>query len=151
MIAKCNKTKLFVSVEWGLGHPKYLIIYKKSVRNERVKKTLEPVLASVAVIIVGYRGPIPIAWTNDIVYERLAPGLLRELHKRNPTYRPRQRRHKHFQWLTEEVGEPKLKSHFDGILALMRAAPNWRRFKDMLNRAYPKKWDQLFLDFPNIE
>jgi len=59
MIAKFNKTKSFVSVEWGLGHPKYLIIYKKSVRNERVKKVLDPVLASVAVIMIGYRGPIP--------------------------------------------------------------------------------------------
>jgi len=61
MIAKFNKTKSFVSVEWGLGHPKHLIIYKKSVRNERVKKVLDPVLASVAEIIVCNRGPIPIA------------------------------------------------------------------------------------------
>jgi len=47
--------------KWGLGHPKYLIIYKKSVQNERVKKVLDPVLASVAEIIVCNRGPIPIA------------------------------------------------------------------------------------------
>jgi len=59
MIAKFNKTKSLLSVEWGLGHPKYLIIYKKSVRNERVKKVLDPVLASVAVIMIGYRGPTP--------------------------------------------------------------------------------------------
>lgn len=85
-------------------------------------------------------------WTNDLVYERLAPGVLDELRKRNPIYKAGQRRRKLFQFLSEEVGEPKLKSHFDGLIALAKAAPNWRRFKEMVNRVYPKKWDQLLLD-----
>ena len=85
-------------------------------------------------------------WTNDMVYERLAPGVLDELQKLNPTYKSGQRHHKHFQYLSEKVGEPKLRSHFDGLIALAKAAPNWRKFKDMVNRVYPKKWDQLRLD-----
>jgi hypothetical protein len=62
MAAKLNETKSFVTVEWGPGHAKHLIIYKKSVRNVRVKKVLDPVLASVAEIIVCNRDPIPIAY-----------------------------------------------------------------------------------------
>ena len=85
-------------------------------------------------------------WTNDMVYERIAPGVLDELKKRNPTYKTGQRRHKHFQFLSEKVGEPKLRSHFDGLIALAKAAPNWRKFKEMVNKVYPKKWDQLLLD-----
>jgi hypothetical protein len=88
-------------------------------------------------------------WTNDLVYDRLAAGVLDELKRRNPTYKPGQRRHKLFQFLSEEVGEPKLRSHFDGLIALAKAAPNWRKFKEMANRVYPKKWDQLLLDFPD--
>jgi len=43
----------------GAGYANCLIIHKKSSRNERVKKVLDPVLASVAEIIVCNRGPTP--------------------------------------------------------------------------------------------
>ena len=48
-------------------------------------------------------------------------------------------RNKYFQWFTPDVGHPKLKEHLIGVMALMRAAPNWSRFKGDLNRAFPKK------------
>jgi hypothetical protein len=38
---------------------KYLIIYKKILRNVRFKKILGPILASVAFIMAVYRDPIP--------------------------------------------------------------------------------------------
>lgn len=90
-------------------------------------------------------------WTNDIVYERMAPGVLAELQKRNPTIKPGARKHKHFQFLTDNVGDPALKGHFDGILALQRAASNWRVFQSLLNRAYPKFPPMPELDFPDAE
>ena len=77
--------------------------------------------------------------TNDIVYERLETGVLKELQKQNPPIEPGRRKHKHHQWLTEDVGDPKLREHLAGVIALMKAAPNWRRFVDMLNRVYQKK------------
>lgn len=85
-------------------------------------------------------------YTNDLIYERLAPGLLNELKKRNPTTRPGVRKHKHFQFLTDEVGDPALRRHFDGVLALQRASTNWDSFKRLINKAYPKFGDQLSLD-----
>ena len=82
-------------------------------------------------------------YTNDIVYDRLAPGVLDELKRINPPVSPGRRRHKHFQWLTGDVGHPKLKEHLAGVMALMRAAPNWGAFKRALQRAYPKLNEQI--------
>lgn len=76
-------------------------------------------------------------YTNDIVYARIAPEVLAELKRRNPTISPGRRRHKHTQWFTPEFGHPKLKEHLASVRALMRAASNWTRFKGSLNRAFP--------------
>lgn len=85
-------------------------------------------------------------WTNDFVYDRLAPGVLKELQRLNPTDIHGRRQTTHHQWFNTDYGHPKLKEHISGVLALMRAAPNWRTFKSMLNRAYPKFGEQLMLD-----
>lgn len=84
-------------------------------------------------------------YTNDIVYDRLAPGVLDALRRKNPTTLKGYRKHKHHQWLTGDVGNPALKGHLEGTMALMRAAPNWRRFTEMLNRAYPKYGENIAL------
>ena len=86
-------------------------------------------------------------YTNDIVYDRLAPGVLDELRRINPPVSPGRRRHKHFQWLTGDVGHPKLKEHLVGVMALMRAAPNWGAFQRSLQRAYPKLNETIPLPF----
>jgi hypothetical protein len=75
-------------------------------------------------------------YTNNIVYRRLAPGVLEELRKNNPVIDGR-RKHKHFQWLTGDIGDPKLRSHIDGVLALMRVSDSWEQFKKFLNKAFP--------------
>ncbi len=90
--------------------------------------------------------PIVGKYINDVVYERLAPGVLRELKKINPPDEKRGHKQRHG-WLTEEIGHPKLRDHLMGIIALMRAAPNWASFKRMLERAYPKKGNKG--DFSN--
>jgi len=77
------------------------------------------------------------AYTKDFVYKRLAPGVYEELLEKNPVIDGR-RKHKLFQWLTGEIGHPKLRSHLDGLLALMRISDSWPQFKIFLNRAYPK-------------
>jgi len=76
--------------------------------------------------------------TNNLVYARLAPGVLKELQERNPVLETGRRRHKHFQWLTEDLGHPKLKDHIVAITALMRASVNWQSFTELLERAFPK-------------
>ena len=84
-------------------------------------------------------------YTNDIVYARLAPGVLDELQKRNPKNERGSRKSAHFQWLTEDVGHPALAQHLYGVIGFMRAADSWEEFKRILDRAFPKRGDTLQL------
>ena len=86
-------------------------------------------------------------YTNDFVYSRIAPGVLRELQKRNPVQDSGNRRSKHHQWFTPEPGHSKLKEHLAGVLALMRVAPSWDWFKRNITKAYPKLNEQFPLEF----
>ena len=90
-------------------------------------------------------------YTNDIVYDRLPEGVLDELRRKNPTVKPGQRRHRHHQWLTGDVGHPKLRDHLIGVLALMRAAPNWDVFKRTLVRSYKKRNEDVPLPLGDDE
>lgn len=84
-------------------------------------------------------------YTNDIVYERLAPGILEELQQRNPTQEDGGRIRKHHQFLTDDIGHPALAQHLHAVIGLMRASATWGQFKTMLDRAFPKKGTQLEL------
>lgn len=77
-------------------------------------------------------------WTDDFVYQRIAPGLLAELREKNPRQETGRRSAKHHQWFNPERGHPALKEHISGVIALLRAAETWEGFKRGLNRAYPK-------------
>jgi len=85
-------------------------------------------------------------YTNDVVYDRLAPGVLEELRRINPPDDRGQRKHKHHQWLTPDIGHPKLRDHINGVLALMRASKTWGDFKRLLNKAFPKRGANWELD-----
>jgi hypothetical protein len=80
-------------------------------------------------------------WTNDLIYQRMAPGLLNELERRNPKNEKGYRPHRHFQFLTDEIGEPKLREYFGGLLALARANTSWKKFYEMVEKAFPKPPD----------
>ena len=83
-------------------------------------------------------------YTKDIVYERLAPGILEELERKNPVENGT-RRARHHQWLTADVGHPALSQHLHSTVTLMRAADSWEQFKKMLDRSLPKRGDTLLL------
>jgi hypothetical protein len=91
------------------------------------------------------RPQIVASYTKDIVYARLAPGILKELEARNPKDEKGHRRAKHHQWLTEDVGHPALAQHLYAVIGLMRLADSWDQFKRMIDRAYPKRGDSLQL------
>ena len=65
----------------------------------------------------------------------------------------------HHQFLTEDIGHPKLAQHLYGIIGLMRIADEagevttvWDNFMRMVDRAYPRRGDTLQLDlFQNDE
>lgn len=89
-------------------------------------------------------------YTNDLVWERLAPGIREELEARNPKNERGQRSKKHHQWLTEDVGHPALAQHLYALIGLMRVSANgdWDGFYRMVQKAFPKKGDTLFLPLP---
>ena len=90
-------------------------------------------------------------WTNELIYDRLAPGLLKELRRKNPKNEKGYRDHKHFQFLTDEIGEPRLREFFGGLIALARASTNWRKYYSMVNRAYPPFDKTIEMDFPDTD
>ena len=77
-------------------------------------------------------------YTKDIVYERLAPGVCMELERLNPSDKQGNRKRKHHQWLTDEIGHPALSEHLHTVLAFMRISNTWQQFKDKMDKAFPK-------------
>lgn len=76
--------------------------------------------------------------TNNIVYDRLAPGVREELQKgvpRNEAGRPTA---KYFQKLTQNTGYPKLREHLGSIVTLMKLSDKWGDFMQKLDRFHPK-------------
>ena len=95
---------------------------------------------------IGHKRPPLIGkLTNDIVYNRIKPGLLAELRRVNPKLPSGRRRNTHHQWFTPDYGHPKLQLHLAGVMAIMRAAANWTSFMRNLQRSYPKKGEQVEL------
>ncbi len=85
--------------------------------------------------------------TNDVVYERLPNGVLSALREMNPTQEvSKRRRHKHHQFLSEEVGQPDLRDHILQILPIMKISKDWKTFKKHLDVAFPKLGTQIEID-----
>ncbi len=77
-------------------------------------------------------------YTNNYVYDRLAPGVLQELKKTNPITEKGYRASKHHQLLTPEYGNPKLREHIAAVIALMKVADNFEEFKTLIDKVFPK-------------
>jgi len=75
--------------------------------------------------------------TSELVYEKLPPGVLDELRAKNPTIRPGYRRHKHHQFLTENIGNVHLERQLIAVTTLLRASPDWKTFKMLFKKAFP--------------
>lgn len=75
--------------------------------------------------------------TKDIIYDRLAPGILDELEKLNPLVSEGTRAVKHHQFLTPNVGLSALERHIEIVTVLMSVSPTWQVFKRMLNERFP--------------
>lgn len=88
-------------------------------------------------------------WTNNIVYKRLAPGVLDDLQRLTPRLNSGRLKNKLFQRLSEDFGHPKLLAHLQGVMMLLKYAPNWRVFMDRIDREYPQYGSTLLLPFPD--
>lgn len=83
--------------------------------------------------------------TNELVYQKLPPGVLDELRLKNPTDEHGRRKHKHHQFLTDDIGNPHLEKHLAVVITLMKISPTWTIFERHLNRAFPTSNVQLQL------
>lgn len=90
-------------------------------------------------------------YTKDVVYARLAPGLLEQLEARTPRDDNGRRKAKFHQWMTDDVGHPALAQHLHAVIGLMRVAGTWDQFIGMLNVAFPRRGDTLQLPFMRDE
>ena len=83
--------------------------------------------------------------TVDLVYKRLAPGVLERLRELSPKDEKGRRKRKLFQWLSEDLGHPALKDHLAGLIYLAKAQDEWEPFQKAVDRVSPKYGDTLLL------
>jgi hypothetical protein len=82
--------------------------------------------------------------TVDIVYARLAPGILAELQGLTQLNDLRRRKRKFYQGLID-VGHTALGQHVSNVTFLMKAAPHWDWFYEALQRSAPRSIAHLGL------
>jgi hypothetical protein len=85
--------------------------------------------------------------TNDIVWKRLAPGVLTELKRIMPKNESGRRKGTFAQALTRNVGYPKLREHLGAVVAYMSVSKTYLDFIEKLNHFRPRFDDQLDLPF----
>jgi len=77
--------------------------------------------------------------TNKLIYEKLR--------RKNPVDpATRRRKHKHTQFLTEDVGNVHLEKQIAAVTTLLRATPDgkWKLFETLFNHAFPPPQRDLF-------
>lgn len=84
-------------------------------------------------------------YIKDLVYERLGPGVIEELERRNPSDGKGQRKSRHHQWLSDDLGHPALSQHMHALVGFMRAEDDWRAFYQRFTRAFPKRGETMHL------
>lgn len=90
--------------------------------------------------------------TNDIVYDRLAPGVRQALEEKNPRQvrssrsKVGHRKDKHHQWLTRDTGHPQLREHLTSVTTIMKMSSDYDSFIQWLDRLHPRYEDTLQLN-----
>lgn len=82
--------------------------------------------------------------TNDVVYARLAPELLPELKKEASRLKRKAKLH---QFLTSDVGHPKLREHLASLITLLKLSSSPNDFKNKVNLIHPKFNQTIPFDF----
>lgn len=103
---------------------------------------------------INKRGPIWGKLTNNLVYRRLAPGVLKELKRITPKDSKGRHKDRLFQRLTEDIGHPRLRELLASEITLMRVFDEgqWELFMKAVNKSIPPYRDEpLFEDLQEIE
>lgn len=95
------------------------------------------------------RRPVHMAQiTVDLVYRRLAPGVLAKLRELSPKDEHGRRKHKLFQWLSDDFGHPALREHLSNLIFLAKSQEQWEAFVRAVDRAAPRYGDTLPIPYP---
>lgn len=81
--------------------------------------------------------------TNDIVYRRLAPGVLEALKEES---KKMQKKGKLFQHLTAGYGRQELLKHLGLVVGYMKISEDWASFMSKLNKVAPRHDDTIPMD-----
>ena len=87
-------------------------------------------------------------WTNKPIYEQLPPGILEYLKTHTPKTAKGNRKHRYSQLLTEDIGEPHLKSQLTQIITLFQLSDNMKHMWSQFERLNQRKAGQLELPYP---
>ncbi len=81
--------------------------------------------------------------TNDMIYKRLAPGVLGELKRVTPQDEDGRPKYRYFRRLTSNIGYPKLREHLGSVVTLMKLSDEWEEFVTKLDLIHPRYNSQL--------
>jgi len=87
-------------------------------------------------------------YTNNFIYDRLAPGLRKELESRMPKSDSGNRKGRLHQLFSDDIGHPMLAQHVHMVTMFMKAAGSWDEFVRNLDKVAPRLGDnyELALD-----
>ena len=85
--------------------------------------------------------------TNDIVYKRLAPGVLDELKRVIPKNQKGKPKTQLFRKLTDNIGYPKLREHMASVVTIMKLSNDYQDFVGKLDRIHPRYTETMLLPF----
>lgn len=85
--------------------------------------------------------------TNDIIYRRLAPGILDELKATEPKTASGRRKGTLQQRMTPDLGHPKLREHLASVCTIMDLSDDYADFQRKLDRRHPKFGATIEMDF----
>lgn len=85
--------------------------------------------------------------TNDIIYDRLAPGIREELRNTTPKLPSGRRKHHMHRKLTPEMGHPKLREHLASVTTIMRLSNTYEDFKRNLDKIHPRYGETIPMNF----
>ncbi len=89
--------------------------------------------------------------TNDVIYRRIAPGILEELKRLTPKKPSGRRGHQYFRRLSEDIGHPKLREHLASVVTVMMLSDTYDDFIAKLDRVKPRYGETIPLPFPETE
>lgn len=82
--------------------------------------------------------------TNDVIYSRLAPDILPELKKAASKAEKKSKLH---QWLTNDIGHPKLREHLASIVTILKLSKSPKEFKDNVDRIHTRYGNTIQIPF----